>query len=123
MDTKSLTPTYANSLWATPVGSHFYATDRAGLTASPELLGICVTRTGSETWDLDTFRVHSEGPADKIVRVDRWPITATGSCFFRSGDRHFPPDPPGGPSGSGHYPGALPQELLALITNVSSKQS
>lgn len=123
MDTKPFTPTYANSFWAMPVGSQFHATDLAGLTPSPRLLGICVTRTGSETWDLDAFRVHSEGPAHKTVRVNRSPITAAGSYFLRLAGRHVPPDPAGGPSGSGHYPGALPPELLALVTDVSSKQS
>lgn len=123
MDTKPFMPTYPNSFWATPVGSQFYAPDRAGLTTSPKILGIRVTRTGSEAWSLDTYRLHPEGPPSTIVRVDRWQITATGSCFFRSAERDFAPDPPGGPSGSGHYPGALPQELLTLVTDVSPKQS
>ncbi len=123
MSTKSFMPTYPNSFWAMPVDSRFFATDLAGLTTSLKFSGIRVTRIGSEPWYLDTFRRHSEGPAKKIVRVDRWPITADGSYFLRSADRHFPPDPPGGPSGAGHYPGALPPELLALVSDVSSKQS
>jgi hypothetical protein len=80
-----------------------------------------VTRTGSETWDLDTFRVHSDGPPEKVVRVDRFAITATGSHFVRPADRDFPAEV-GGVSGSGHYPGSLPPELAARLTDPSSKQ-
>ena len=71
MNTNSFTPTYPNSFWAMPVGSMFFATDLGGLTISPKFSGIRVTRTGSEAWDLDTFRVQSEAPANKIGRVDR----------------------------------------------------
>lgn len=122
MNTKPFSPTYPHSFWSMAVGSRFFATDLAGLTTSPKLLGIRVKRTSPETWDLDAFRVHSEGPADKLVRVDRWPIMTTASYFLRPADRDFPPDPPGSPPGSGHYPGALPSELLMLLTDVSSKE-
>ncbi len=80
-------PTFSSSFWGTPVGSRFHATDLAGLTTAqnaPNMVGICVARTSSETWDLDTFRVHSEGPADKFVRVDRWIITWADGRFLRS---------------------------------------
>ena len=105
-----------------PVGSEFFATDIAGLTTSPRLAGIRVTRTGSETWHLDTFRVHSDRPPQKVVRVDRYAVTATSSYFVRPGDRDFPADPPGAVLGTGHYPGGLPPELAALFTDPSSKQ-
>lgn len=119
---KSFIPTHPESFWSMAVGSQFFATDLAGLTTSLKSPGIRVTRTGSETWNFDTFRVHSQGSADRLVRVERWPITATGSYFLRPAYRRFPPDPAGGPSGSGHYPGALPAELVSLGTDVSSKQ-
>lgn len=119
MDTKPFSATYPHSMWGLPVGSQFFATDMAGLTTSPRLLGIRVTRTGSESWDLDTFRVHCDGPAEKVVRVDRYAVTATGSHFIRPTDRDFPPKDG---IGSGHYPGRLPPDLVALLTDPSSKQ-
>ena len=122
MKTKPFSPTYPHSFWTMAVGSQFFATDLAGLTTSPKLPGCGVTRTGSRMWDLDTFRVHSDGPVDKLVRVDRWTITAAGSYFHRLADRGSPPDPRGAPRGSGHYPGVLPLDLIALLTDVSSKQ-
>ena len=121
MDTKPFSATYPHSFWSMPVGSEFFAADIAGLTTSPKLLGMRVTRTGSETWDLDTFRVHSDGPPEKVVRVDRYAVTATGSYFIRPRDRGVPPDPAGGVPGSGHYPGTLPVELGALLTDPCSK--
>lgn len=122
MDTKPFSATYPHSFWNMPVGSQFFAADIAGLTTSPKLLGIRVTRTGSEAWNLDTFRVHSDGPPEKVARVDRYAVTATGSYFVRPADRDFPPDAPGAVRGSGHYPGGLPSELAALLTDPSSKQ-
>lgn len=81
---------FSGSFWSMPVGSEFFAPYIAGLTTSPKLLGIRVTRTGSETWDLDTFRVHADGPPQKVIRVDRYAVTATGSYFVPPGDRDLP---------------------------------
>lgn len=117
MKMKPFRPTHPNSFWALGVGSQFYARDLGGLTDRPFAVGICVTRTnsGPGTFDLDTYRVDSKAPTQKQVKVDRWPLSCSGSEFMRSADRHIPPEP------GGHYPGVLPLGIVSL-TNPSSAQ-
>lgn len=117
VDWKPYTPTWPSSFFALPVGARFYATDLAGLSQDPFAVGIGVTRTSSGPWtfDLDAYRVDSDAPPEKHVKVDRWPLVCNGSDFLRAARRSFPPGP------SGHYPGALPLELeRLLVTDPSS---
>lgn len=109
--------TWPSSFYALGVGERFYALDLAGLSRYPFAVGIGVTRTGSgwATFDLDTYRVDSDAPPEKRVKVDRWPTVAADGGFFRTAQRTFPPGP------RGHYPGVLPPELERLrVTDPSS---